>query len=253
MTMTSHAGVRWHPPSEQTRIGDAEVHVWRVSLTPPDSRIRQLASLLNEDETRRSERFYFPEHRERFIVGRGMLRLILGRYLDADPANLCFGYSAFGKPFLAGKEAGNELRFNLAHSQDMAVYAFTLRRQIGIDVEYLRADMSGDEIAERFFAAKEVAALRALPPANRIEGFFNCWTRKEAYIKARGEGLSFPLDKFVVSLNPGEPAALLNVLDAPEESARWSLRELTPGPGYASALAVEGHQWNLKQWEAKGL
>jgi 4'-phosphopantetheinyl transferase len=230
-----------------------DVHVWRIDLKQTESNTRSLARLLNEDETSRAGRFYFPKHRDRFIVARGVLRLILGRYLEADPAQLRFSYSPYGKPSLRGKYSASELQFNLAHSHEAAVYAFTLRRQIGIDIEYMRADTSGDEIAERFFAATEVAALLALPPEQRTAAFFNCWTRKEAYIKARGEGLSFPLGDFAVSLAPGEPAALLSVVGAPQETSRWSLRELTPGVGYVAAIAVEGHQWRLKHWEGKTL
>jgi 4'-phosphopantetheinyl transferase len=130
----------------------------------------------------------------------------------------------------------------------LALYALTRGRALGVDVEYVRDDLAGQEIAERFFSRQEVRALSALPADARTRAFFNCWTRKEAYIKARGEGLSLPLDQFDVSLTPGEPAALLGTRPDPQEAARWLLRELAPARGYVAALAVEGRGWRLRQW-----
>ena len=179
--------------------------------------------------------------------------MILSRYLKTNPAKIQFSYSAHGKPTLAGDHSGSELQFNLGHSHEMAIYAFGLGRQIGIDIEHMRSEVSGDEIAERFFAADEVDALRKVSSSHRMEAFFNCWTRKEAYIKARGEGLTFPLDDFVVSMTPGEPVRLMMVRDAPQEAARWVLRELNAGVGYAAALAVEGSGWELKLWDGNSL
>src|SRR5207244_11453763 len=121
--------------------------------------------------------------------------------------------------------------------------------EVGIDLEYIRAEVADEPIAERFFASREIAALIGLPAPLRAEGFFNCWTRKEAYIKARGEGLTIPLDAFEVSLAPEEPAALLRVDSDPAEASRWSLQALAPGPGYVAAIAVEGRDWQLRCWE----
>jgi 4'-phosphopantetheinyl transferase len=120
---------------------------------------------------------------------------------------------------------------------------------VGIDLEYIRSDLQVEQLAERFFSRREIATLRTLPPEVQRQAFFLCWTRKEAYLKARGEGLSLPLDQFDVSLIPGEPAALLSTQRDPYEVSRWSLQELTPAPGYAAALAVEGHGWGLACWQ----
>jgi 4'-phosphopantetheinyl transferase len=242
----------WAAPPEQLTLLDDEVHVWRASLpwTPPSPppQLQSLRSLLAPDEVSRAQRFHFERDRASFIVARAVLRTILAAYLKLHPAQLRFRYNAYGKPAL-DDEASSGLRFNLAHSHGLALYAVTRNREIGIDVEYMRADFAGDEIAERFFSAVEAIMLRALPFEQRTQAFFNCWTRKEAYIKARGEGLSFPLNSFDVSLIPGEQRVTLNVHENPSETARWSLWSLTPEEGYVAAVAVEGHGWNLRYWQ----
>jgi 4'-phosphopantetheinyl transferase len=253
LTASFHLDSPWHHPPDQIRIGDDEVHCWRVSLAQPESAIRKLAQVLNEEESARADRFYFSRDHNRFVVARAGLRVILSRYLKTNPAKIQFSYSAYGKPALAGDPSASELQFNLGHSHEVAIYAFSLRRQLGIDIEHIRPEVSGDEIAERFFASEEIATLRKIPSNQRTEAFFNCWTRKEAYIKARGEGLTFPLGDFVVTMSPGEPARLLSVRDAPQEAARWYLQELDPGPGYAAAVAIERSGWELKLWEGDSL
>ena len=229
-----------------------EVHIWRAVLDQPLESIRDFERLLAEDERGRADRYHFQRDRTHFIVARAVLRLILSRYLGIAPAHLCFRYSAFGKPALAGEAAGTELRFNLSHSGGMALYGVTRRREIGVDLEYIREDVEVEEIACRFFARSEVERLLELPPATQRRAFFNCWTRKEAYIKARGEGLSLPLTKFSVSLSPGA-AALLVVQDEPEESTRWRLQDLSFNSHYAAAAAVEGNNWRLTCWHLAAL
>jgi 4'-phosphopantetheinyl transferase len=225
-----------------------EVHVWLASLDLEASRVKSLWRTLSADERERGLRFHFQRDREHFIVARGLLRVILGRYLNMKPSQIRFSYNRYGKPFLAG-EGGGALRFNVSHSHRLALYAMTSGREIGIDLEHIRRVLDINEIAERFFSPREVAMLLALPEPLWSEAFFNCWTRKEAYIKAKGEGLSLPLDQFDVSLAPGEPAALLYTSDDSQEASRWSLQELAPSPGYVAALVVEGHDWQLKCWQ----
>jgi 4'-phosphopantetheinyl transferase len=240
--------VSWElPPSRPALPGD-EVHVWRARLDAPPERVRRLLDLLAPDERVRAGRFHFRRDEDRFVVARGLLRTILGGYLNSGPERLRFEYGAQGKPALAPEHNPAGLRFNVSHSEGVALYAVTRGREVGVDVERVSARVECEEIAGRFFSPREVARLRALPEALREAAFFDCWTRKEAYIKARGEGLSLPLDGFDVSLAPGEPAALLaNRLD-PAEVSRWSLRELRPWPGFAAAVAVEGRGWRLKCW-----
>lgn len=241
------AFVRCGLRSEAMACPTNEVHVWRASLVSrPDRHL--LWQVLSEEERSRAGRFVFDRDREHFVVARGLLRRLLGRYLDRDPASIEFRYSAFGKPELSGALAAEGFRFNLSHSGGLALYALAREREIGVDIEQFRDNLDEMEIAERFFSRAEVAALRALPPSAENKGFFTCWTRKEAYIKAKGEGLSTPLDRFDVSLAPGQPARLLMTREAPEERERWSLREIDPGPGYTAAIAVEGHDWKLRLW-----
>ncbi len=225
-----------------------EVHVWTASRDASDEAVGAMRALLTDDERRRADRFAFPHDRRRFAIGRGLLRTILGRYLDRAPESLRFVANGHGKPgFDPNLNVGIPIRFNLAHSGPWVVYALTLGREIGVDIERIRPDFGGDAIAGRFFAPGEVAELRALPEDSRALAFFHGWTRKEAYIKAKGKGLALPLDQFEVSLGPGRPAALLATLPDPEEAARWSLVEIPAEPGYVAAVCVEGHGWSLRQ------
>jgi 4'-phosphopantetheinyl transferase len=230
-------------------LSSHDVHVWRASLELSAEHVQRLRQTLAADEIARAERFYFEKDRKHFIVARGVLRVILSRYLGLDPTQLEFSYSSYGKPALTTSPGKDWLRFNLSHSHELALYAITYGREVGIDIEYMRDKVSSEAIAEHYFSPREVTVLRALPVSLRREAFFTCWTRKEAYIKARGEGLSFPLDHFDVSLVPGEPAALLHTLGDPHEASRWSLQALAPAMGYAAALAVEGHDWRLSCWQ----
>ena len=196
----------------------------------------------------RAGRFVFERDRRHFAVTRGVLRAVLGRYLRVAPSAIDFVYNSHGKPALRDGSADCDLRFNVSHSAELALIAVTHGRAVGVDVEWVQEKFAIEEVAASFFSPAEVAALRALPAARRCTGFFNCWTRKEAYVKARGRGLSLPLHSFNVSLAPGEPAAILATADDSAESLRWSLREITPGPGYVAALAVKGHDWRMRCW-----
>lgn len=240
----------WASPPERLTLPDDEVHVWRVHLARTASEVESLRSWLAPDEIERAERFHFTRDRASFIIAHAMLRTILAVYLKLNPAQLRFTSSAYGKPALFDEDNATELRFNLSHSHELALYVVARKREVGIDVEHIRADFAQEEIADRFFSSTEQAALRALSSDERIASFFHCWTRKEAYIKARGEGLSFPLERFDVSINPCDERATLNVHEAPDETARWSLQSLMPDTGYAAAIAVEGHDWNLRCWES---
>ncbi len=247
MTHREH-DTTWSEPPANLRLPTGEVHVWRSRLDQSAPVVEALWETLSGEERERAGRFHFPGGRENYIVGRGILRNILGRYLDVEPALLAFTYSSHGKPFLAHTSDDPPLRFNLAHSGRLAVYAMVLDRDVGIDIEKHRPDFAGQRIAERFFSPREAYTLRTLPKDQREQGFLNCWTRKEAYIKARGEGLSFPLDAFDVSLKPGEPAELLATQGDAGEAARWSMFALETEPAYASALAVRGKGYDLRQF-----
>ena len=245
-------GCAWTPPPETLTLGSDEVHVWRAALNCGTPRLHELLQTLSTAERARARRFYFQQDREHFIVARGLLRVILGRYLVIDPGQLRLCCSPCGKPSVAVEYGGAGLRFNVSHSHGLALYAIAHGRELGVDLERIRPELADAQLAEHFFSLREVAMLRALPTSLRQEAFFHCWTRKEAYIKAKGEGLSCPLGRFDVSLAPGEPAALLSTLDDPQEASRWSLRELFPGSDYVAAVAVEGHGWRLQCWQWPG-
>lgn len=230
-------------PRLNLTLGADEVHLWHAALDAHS--VAGLQPLLSEDEILRSHRFHFAQDRNHFTVARGLLRKLLSTYLGIDPNQLRLLYGEKGKPFLAESHT-SPISFNLAHSGGLAIYAFSQSRELGVDLEFIREDLAGEEIAERFFSRREIGALQTLPVELRKHAFFNCWTRKEAYIKARGEGLSMPLDQFDVSLAPGEPAALLKNHADEAEVARWEMRSIPVAPGYVAALVVEGHDWKLK-------
>jgi 4'-phosphopantetheinyl transferase len=234
----------WSSPPASLSLQTGEVHVWRLELERP---LETFVELLDPDELSRANRFHFEKDRKHFVVARGFLRVLLGRYLDSDPKQLKFTYGAYGKPALPGEDL---LRFNMSHSHGIALYALTEGRDVGVDVEYVRADFTSDDIARRFFSPFEVKSLCGLPTEERVASFFRCWTRKEAYIKALGSGLSHPLDQFDVTLAPSEPAALLRDHREPEASTRWTLRNLEIGEGYVGALAVGGQVHKLIQFVA---
>ena len=221
------------PPEAALSLATGEVHVWRLALDQPESVLTEFRRTLEADELERAGRFHFEKHRRHFVVGRGGLRHVLSRYLDVKPEELRFTYGAFGKPALVG----DELRFNMSHSHGVALFAVAADRELGVDVEHMRADFASEDIARRFFSPVEVAAFGALQKEEQVAAFFRCWTRKEAYIKAIGRGLSEPLDAFDVTLAPGEAATLLRA--SGQDVSRWSLFDLDVGEGYAGALLVE--------------
>ncbi|MCL5958370.1 MAG: 4'-phosphopantetheinyl transferase superfamily protein [Chloroflexi bacterium] len=246
--------LQWRLPPNGLKLEPNEVHIWRASLGVPEDQIQRLKTTLAEQELKRAEAFFFPRDAERFVVARGVLRDILGRYVGVDPSRLRFSSGSFTKPTLIEESSEWKLRFSLAHSHQLALYAVARDREVGVDVEYIRPDKADERLVEQLFSAGETARLRSLSEDARKQAFYCCWTRKEAYLKARGDGLSVALDRFEVSLTPGEGEVLLTTPGDPDEERRWSLRELFAGPGYAAALAVEGQSCELKcwQWQPQG-
>jgi 4'-phosphopantetheinyl transferase len=240
--------VLWSSPPIELTLSHRDVHVWRASLDQPARRLGQLAQTLSADERAKAERFHFEKDRRRYIAGQGWLRMILSRYLGIEPGQLEFRYSRRGKPALVQKPGGGTLCFNVSHSHELALYAITRDRDVGIDIEHIRPLPDAGQIVERYFSDQEKTMFRALSPGQKLEAFFNGWTRKEAYLKATGDGLARPLEQFSVSLAPEEPAELVHVAGNPRETSRWSLRALPPIPGYAAAVVVEGREWRLACW-----
>jgi 4'-phosphopantetheinyl transferase len=236
----------WAQSPSEYRIAQDEIHVWRANLDCDARLLRQLESTLAPDERNRAKRFHFERDRDNFVATRGLLRELLAKYIGQTPAEIEFDYSALGKPSLRTHGFERPIRFNVAHSHGMALFAFAVDRHVGVDIELLRPDFGGDQVAARYFAPQEIAELRKLPASQRVEAFFLCWTRKEAYVKARGEGLQIPLDSFHVSLTPGEPVQLHSA-----DSLLWNLRSVRPGQRHVGAIVGQGTGWNLKLWDWK--
>lgn len=211
------------------------VDLWLWPLTSASGAEEEHWQLLSEDERARADRFVFAKHRRRFIHGRGRLRQILASYLDVAPQMLAFEASAYGKPSLAGAPG---LHFNLSHSEDLGALGVSTDVELGVDIEWIRP--LKEDIANRYFAPRECDALQALPAALQPRAFFECWTRKEAYIKASGEGLSLPLDSFEVAFGPDIGARFLRI-DAPvnQAPADWRLHSFEPAPGCIGAIAAK--------------
>ena len=214
------------------------IHVWRLRQSTTGADVARFRSLLSIDETQRADRFRFDKDRNQFTIARGVLRCLVGNYLGSDPGHVRFQFSTKGKPSLAQPQDCT-LQFNIAHSGDLILLAFCRNQRLGVDVEQIRSDFATDDIAERFFSSAERAALRELATEQRVAAFFRCWTQKEAYIKATGDGLSLPLHQFDVSVRPGEPAQLLATRPDPLEATRWRMFHLDVDPGYAAALVAE--------------
>jgi 4'-phosphopantetheinyl transferase len=240
-------------------LSPGEIHVWSIRLDPPPHRVEQLSRLLEEDEQARAGRFRFDRHRRQYAVGRGALRTLLAAYLGTRPELVRFSYGPRGKPFLAVSQGGTVaggLQFNLSNSDEMALVGFVQGVEIGVDIEFMKPMPDCEQISERFFSLSEREVLRSLPPEVKEEAFFNCWTRKEAYLKAVGEGLAAPLDSFDVTLAPGDPPRMLTLEGDAARAARWTFRHFRPAEQYIGALAIEGDppvgerggEWRVSTW-----
>ena len=229
-------------------LSDNEVHLWRIDLDALRPSEVRWQKILSSDEAARAARFHFAVDRQRFSISRGVLRTILACYLGADAKGLRFSYSNKEKPSLREPFSESGVTFNISHSGAIALLAFARRRDVGVDVEQVRSDFEVEGIANRFFSEHERQQLAVLSQEQRFEAFFRCWTRKEAYIKATGDGLSLPLHQFDVSILPGHSDALIATRPDQSEARRWLLREVPAGDGYVAALCVRGRDWKLKDW-----
>jgi 4'-phosphopantetheinyl transferase len=219
-------------------LSNNSVHLWLADPKEHLESVGELNALLSADERDRAARFRFGPDRQDFIFARGMLRALLGAYLKASPCELRFCYSEHGKPSLAEAHSETGLQFNLSCTRGAVLIAVCLWCAIGVDIERVRDDFSVEEIAARFFSVAERRALTNLPKASRREAFFHCWTRKEAFLKARGDGLSFPLDLFDVSIAANDTAVGLITRPDPAEAQRWRILPVTVPAGYSAAVAV---------------
>ncbi|HLX69138.1 MAG TPA: 4'-phosphopantetheinyl transferase superfamily protein [Verrucomicrobiae bacterium] len=238
--------IEWPKHSGDLQLARDEIHVWAAPLGVEADPRAAFARTLSPDETARAQRFKFEKHRNRFIAGRGVLREILTRYLQIKPEELRFDYSANGKPgFAAGVESGG-IHFNLAHSEDLALIAVTRIGPVGVDVECVREMKDMDELVERFFSVRENERFQRVAASEKAAAFFNLWTRKEALLKATGEGITRSLSLVEVSFLAGEPARLVAVAGDVEKAKEWSLKELAPAAGFVGALAVRNERMKIK-------
>jgi len=242
----------WSGPPDGVRLGAADAHVWLATMPRLTAWGGDFPDSLDEDERERARRFRFERDRRRFIAAHGWVRALLGAYLGLPPRRVRFTRGPYGKPSLEMGCGDGALRFNLSHSHERVLCAVARRRDLGVDIEYMRELPDAAQVAETAFSARERAALLAQPPSARHAAFYACWSRKEAYIKAIGRGLDMPLDRFDVTVSAAEPARLLGVADDPGEASRWELRDLPPIPGYAAALAHEGGRLDVACWEWDG-
>jgi 4'-phosphopantetheinyl transferase len=242
LTPTAH----WLSPPPAGRPAAGEIHVWRAELDWTPDVLDGAGDSLSPDERERAARLRFPAHRDAFIAARVFLRAVLARHLGTDAADLRFGATVHGKPFLAQPAAS--LRFNLAHSGGLAFVAVSAAGEVGVDVERVRAGLDLDGIARRFFRPEEAAALAVLAPAQRTEAFFAVWTRKEALLKALGKGIAGGVDRFGVTVDPAAPARVVAAVGGPVEAARWWVADLPAGDGYRAAVAAPGAPRRLRTW-----
>ena len=232
-------------------LGDAEAHLWVVALDLVPEKLPGFGSILSPDEQERASRFRHAVDVRRFTAARTSLRRLLGAYTGIEPRQLYFAYNSFGKPELGGEAHAASVRFSVSHSADLALFGFVREHRIGVDLERVRADIDVESLAKSHFSQNEFRKLHSMPSDQRLEAFFCCWTRKEAYLKGRGEGVSYGLDRMEVGFSPGEPATILHALDDPDVSRHWTLEHLAPSPGYLGAVAVETDNVTFKcfRWE----
>lgn len=238
----------WQAAPAEIIPSEGRIDVWRVEIdgeNPPDSDIK---SLLSEDETARASRFHFERHSSRYIRGRASLRILLGRYLQTAPGEIRFKYENNGKPEIECPARGKDLCFNVSNSDGLALIALCCGTPLGVDIEKLREMRDLLAIARRFFSAHEVKDILAISEARRPEAFFTCWTRKEAFLKATGVGLSYPLSDFSVSLDPDGPAELLEIKGSRKLAHHWYLTDLVPAAGFRGALACQTKNLKVAKW-----
>lgn len=243
----SAAIIEWPTPSDNPpQLAGNEIHVWATLLNPDAHVLAGYAATLSADETERANRFKFEKHRNRYTAGRGALRAILAKYCGAEAARLCFSYQENGKPALTGNFAGTGIHFNLAHTEDLALVAVTRIGLVGVDVECVRSIKDVDELVTRFFSPRESELFQKVSAEQKPAAFFNLWTRKEAMLKATGEGITRSLSLVEVSFLPGEAARVVAISGDARAGERWCLKEMAPAKGFAAAVAVGGGTSNIQ-------
>jgi len=239
----------WESPHSVPALVPHEPHIWCVPLLAKEQQLQAWWTLLSSDEQKKAERYRFEKNTRQYIQARGILRELLGEYLNCSPRRIEFDYNTYDKPTLKPQ---SKLKFNVSHSGQMALLAFNWGDEIGVDIEDSTREIEIDVVAKHFFSPNEVTTLTALPLSEQQTTFFNCWTRKEAIIKALGTGLAFPLNQFEVSMKIGSPARLLATHWDPEEAANWYMASFSPAENYIGAFAVRAKVKDLRLWQWSG-
>ena len=243
---------KWEFLPSDLALGEGEVHLWRVQLDLPPTVVDDIENVLSEAEREKAARYYIEADRARFTASKVCQRTVLGAYLGIAPGSVTFRVNSYGKPSLSGEHRDESLQFNLSHTRGLGLFAVARGSEIGVDIEEIRSREMDLGIAHRFFSQQEVKSLERLSAAEQKIAFYVCWTRKEAYIKARGQGLSFPLDKFSVSFEPDVPPILLSNDVDPEEVRRWDVYHIDLGDAYTGALVIRACPWTFKQFHWAG-
>ena len=246
-TREPHADFSWLPLPEELILAPNGIHLYRIPVSRFLPQLSHFRDILSSDELEKAERFRFPDDRHRFIITHALLRYILSRYLEIAPKQVQFSYGAYGKPALAGAGEDTEIRFNLSHAGNQAVVVVTRTRQVGVDIEHVRPLADMEQIAERLFSENEKWTLRQSKKEAASEIFFRYWTRKEAFVKARGDGLSFPLQR--VDVSQVSEKKTLGFVEDDGNISTWSFFELFPATDYVAALVVEGENMQVSCWE----
>jgi 4'-phosphopantetheinyl transferase len=237
----------WSPAPMNLTFPLGRVDVWRVRTDGPEGPHSHL-EILHRDEIVRAERFRFEKDRYRFTQCRSALRQLLATYLKISPTEILFEYSARGKPRLAVRQNPHALQFNVSHSGELALIAIGSEQSIGVDIERIRTEVDTESLAERFFSTGERAGLQALPDHLRLTGFYACWTRKEAFLKATGDGLSFPLANFSVTTHPDLDPEVVEINGSTEAVRQWSLIDISAGEGYRTTLCMQRSRSQLESY-----
>jgi len=230
---------QWNSALVDYKIDCDTVHVWRAYFQPPLVSDREFLECVSKEELERAQRFIRQFDRDRYIFSHGLLRSLLSAYVDCAPQQIVIEAKQYHKPFLVGRDSSKDIRFNLSHSEDIVLVAVTSGAEVGIDVEYMRRIPDALQIVNSTFSIDERRFLNSLPLEDFEEGFFTCWTSKEAFLKGIGKGLSYPLDKFSVNFPSGTSEGLVHAQDDLGNAYSWKIIKLYPGPGYSGALAIE--------------
>ncbi len=239
---------RWLPPPANINLGPSSLAIWSIRLDQAKSITAGLESLLSASEKETADRFHIERNRSRYIVAHGRLRQILSRYADTAPEQLAFGHGAHGKPFLSQDCRGDSVRFNLSRSQEIGLCAVAYGQEVGVDVEWVRPLNGMEPLVHRFFSPMEIADWHEVDESQKLETFYHYWTCKEAFVKARGDGLTLPLNQFDVAFSPSAPPRLARIQGDATEAANWHLQTLTPATGYRAAVALPGLHWQVDCW-----